>query len=107
MNNPIEKDICRILKTLEKAVDLPAFSLSDMSADELNMTEERWAKCLSMLAADKYIAGIRVYKNVMGEIRVQETTGICLTVSGLTYLRENSTMQKVLNAAKGIVELIP
>lgn len=107
MENKILKDVYRILRTLEKAADLSEFTLSDMNAEEMGMTEGRWANCLTMLAERKYIEGVSIYKNVMGEIRVKETTGIRITLDGLEYLQTNGTMQKLYRAERGIVEIIP
>ncbi len=37
------KAVYKILSTLEKAMDLPEFDLSQISAEKLGVSKERWA----------------------------------------------------------------
>lgn len=61
-----------------------------------------------MMAEAGYIAGISLKKDICDDYSVEPTgTGIHITLRGLEYLSENSIMQKLYNAAKGVVELMP
>ena len=49
---------------------------------------------------------ITIQKYVTGETNV-DAEDIRITLKGLEYLSENSIMQKMYKAAKGITDLIP
>lgn len=53
-----------------------------------------------------YIKGVTIQKYVTGETNV-DAEDIRITLKGLEYLSENSIMQKMYKAAKGITDLIP
>ncbi len=100
------KAVYKILSTLEKAMDLPEFDLSQISAEKLGVSKERWAKYLEMMVDVGYIKGIRVYRDITDEINIEDE-GIRITLKGLEYLQENSIMKKLYKSAKGIVDLVP
>ena len=100
------KAVYKILSTLEKAMDLSEFDLSQISAEKLGVSKERWAKYLEMMVDVGYIKGIRVYRDITDEINI-EYDGIRITLKGLEYLQENSIMKKLYKSAKGIVDLVP
>ena len=52
-----------------------------------------------------YIKGIRVYKDITGET-VVDNDDIRITLKGLEYLTENSIMQRIYKATKGIKDII-
>ena len=58
-----------------------------------------------MMADIGYIKGIRVYKDITGET-VVDNDDIRITLKGLEYLTENSIMQKIYKATKGIKDII-
>lgn len=100
------KAVYKILSTLEKAMDLSEFDLSQISAEKLGVSKERWAKYLEMMVDVGYIKGIRVYRDITDEINIEDD-GIRITLKGLEYLQENSIMKKLYKSAKGIVDLVP
>lgn len=53
-----------------------------------------------------YIKGVSIKKYTDGEMRV-DIESIRITLKGLEYLSENSIMQRMYNATKGITNLIP
>lgn len=99
------KFIYKILRTLESAMDYHEFDISQISAEKLGITSERWARYIEMMCDVGYIKGIRVYKDVSGDIEVEDN-GIRITLKGLEYLSENSIMQRMYKAAKGVKDLI-
>lgn len=88
------KFIYKILRTLESAMDYPEFDISQISAEKLGISSERWARYIEMMCDAGYIKGIRVYKDVSGEIEIEDN-GIRITLKGLEYLSENNIMQRM------------
>lgn len=100
------KIIYKILSALEKSMDLEECNLDSISSEALKITNERWNKYIEMLLDAGYIKGVTIQKYVTGEINV-DAEDIRITLKGLEYLSENSIMQKMYKAAKGITDLIP
>lgn len=65
--------IYKILKKLEKAMDLDEFSIDDVSAEILKISESRWAAIIEMLCENGYIAGVTVQRSADGEIQISES----------------------------------
>lgn len=63
--------VYKILSSLEAAMDCPQFDISQISAEKLKVSEERWARYIEMMIDVGYIKGVRVYENVIGETRVE------------------------------------
>lgn len=100
------KAVYKILSTLEKAMDLPEFDMSLISAEKLGVSQERYARYIEMMLDVGYIKGASIIKDITGETSI-ETHEMRITLKGLEYLQENSIMQKMYKAAKGIKEFIP
>lgn len=100
------KAVYRILSTLEKAMDLTEFDISQISADVLGVSEQRWARYFEMMADVGYIKGVRIQSAISGDLMV-EADDIRITLKGLEYLQENSVMQRIYKAAKGVKDVIP
>jgi len=98
--------VYKILSSLEAAMDCPQFDISQISAEKLKVSEERWARYIEMVIDVGYIKGVRVYENVIGETRV-EGKGIRITLKGLEYLQENSMMKRIYRTVKGVKEIAP
>lgn len=98
--------VYKILSSLEAAMDCPQFDISQISAEKLKVSEERWARYIEMMIDVGYIKGVRVYENVIGETRV-EGKGIRITLKGLEYLQENSMMKRIYRTVKGVKEIVP
>lgn len=99
------KFIYKILRTLEKAMDYPEFDISQINAEKLGISGERWARYIEMMVDTGYIKGIRIYKDTLGEIEIEDE-GIRITLKGLEYLSENTIMQRMYKTAKGITDII-
>ena len=98
--------IYKILSALEKAMDKPQFDISQISAETLKISEERWARYIEMLADTGFVKGVRIYKNICDETQIEDE-GIRITLKGLEYLTENSMMKRVYKAVKGVKEITP
>lgn len=100
------KFIYKILRALEAAMDCPEFSIEQISAEKLGISEHRWFRYIEMMTEAGYIDGVAFTKDICGDMSIRQTgTGIHITLRGLEYLSENSVMQKFYNAAKGVVEI--
>jgi len=100
------KAIYTILKSLEAAMDYPEFDISQIGHDKLKISQERWMRYIEMMVDIELIKGVRIYKNIGGALEL-ESENIRITLKGLEYLTENSIMQKLYKAAKGIKEIMP
>ena len=100
------KIISKILSVLEKSMDLENVDIERISSNNLGISQQRWNKYMEMLLDAGYIKGVTIQKYVTGETNV-DAEDIRITLKGLEYLSENSIMQKMYKAAKGITDLIP
>ena len=100
------KYIYRILKLLEKSMDLEEFDMELIGYKELDIIKPRWSRIVSMLKEQEYIQGIDVWYSLDQDYPRVKLVRPEITLNGLEYLNENSMMKKVYNAAKGIKELI-
>ena len=100
------KAIYKILTTLEKAMDCPAFDLTQISPERLGVSTERWCRYIEMMEDVGYIKGVVISEDLSGEMFV-DADNIRITLKGLEYLQENSIMHKFYLAAKGIKESVP
>lgn len=100
------KIIYKILNTLEKALDFEEFDLKTISSDKLGISEARYRKYIEMLVDSGYIKGIRVYRDLLGDIQIEEDN-VRITLKGLEYLCENTIMQRMYKLTKGIKDICP
>ena len=100
------KAVYHILSTLEKAMDITEFDTSQIRAEVIGVSEQRWARYIEMMADVGYIKGVSVNEGIYGDLLVN-IDDIRITLKGLEYLQENGIMQKMYRAAKGIKEIIP
>lgn len=100
------KAVYTILSTLEKAMDLPEFDITQIDEKALDISKERWSRYIEMMADVGYIKGVQIKHDINGNTRVCGED-IRITLKGLEYLQENSVMKKMYNIAKGIKEITP
>ena len=98
--------IYKILSSLEKSLDVEEVDPDRISPQTLGISEERWKKYIEMLVDAGYIKGVSIKKYTDGQMIVN-VEGIRITLKGLEYLSENTIMQRMYKAAKGIADLIP
>ena len=87
-------------------MDLENVDIERISSNNLGISQQRWNKYMEMLLDAGYIKGVTIQKYVTGETNV-DAEDIRITLKDLEYLSENSIMQKMYKAAKGITDLIP
>lgn len=100
------KAVYKILSTLEKSMDLPEADLDSIDHKALDISKERWCRYIEMMLDVGYIKGASVKRDISGSMRV-ECNDLRITLKGLEYLQENSIMQRMYNAARGIKEIVP
>lgn len=98
--------IYKILKALEAAMDYDEFDMSQISPEELKISQKRWDAIMEMLADNDYVKGVNVLQFAGGGrgIKVSDPR---ITLKGLEYLNDNTLMKKAANIAKGIKDSIP
>jgi hypothetical protein len=99
--------IYKILKILEKSMDLEEFEKASIGHEQLNLSEARWSRIMAMLVNEGYISGIEVWKAMECNYPRVVFVRPEITLKGLEYLNENSLMKKAANIAKGISDMIP
>lgn len=101
------KAIYKILTTLERAMDLPEFDIAEIAPEALKVSNERFCRYLEMLQDSGLVKGVNLFTDITGQMQLKNSKRIRITLSGLEYLQENSTMKKIYNAAKGVTDLLP
>lgn len=100
------KAVYKILSKLEKAMDYPEFDKSQISADALDISKERWGRYIEMMADVGYVKGVNIEYLIDGSTNV-DIEDIRITLKGLEYLQENAIMRKMYRVAKGIKDVTP
>lgn len=98
--------IYKILSALEKAMDCPEFDITQINAQSLKISEERWARYIEMLADIGLIKGVGIITNICGDT-VIKNENIRITLKGLEYLTENSIMKRIYKTLRGVKEITP
>lgn len=101
------KIIYKILKILEKSMDVEDFDKDLLSAEQLGISYARWCRIMNMLVSNDYITGVEVWNSMDCNHPKAALTRPELTLKGLEYLEENTFMKKAADLAKGIKEVIP
>lgn len=100
------KVIYQILKYLEGAMDYAEPDYTPIQAEALGLTEERWKALIKMLIKDGYVEGVTIKTYMRSTDTIVQFAPV-ITLKGLEYLHENSMMQKIMRAAKGIKDVLP
>lgn len=98
------KIIYRILKILEKAMDVEEFDQELISHTSLKISEPRWCKLMKMLVDEKNVSGVEVWNSMDCPYPKVAFVRPEITLKGLEYLESNGIMKKIAGAAKGIIE---
>ena len=97
--------IYRILKRLEGLMDVDEPDFSCFDAEHPGISPARWRALMTMLVDEGYISGVCIVRTkTMDEVLLLHPQ---ITLAGLTYLEENSLMQKAYRLAKGIKDVTP
>lgn len=99
--------IYRILKILEKSMELEEFDKNDISAESLKIPVPLWSRIIKMMYDSGYISGVEVWLTYDCSYPKVSLTRPEITLKGLEYLNDNSIMKKIANTLKGVKETIP
>ena len=99
--------IYKILRILQKAMDLEEFDRSSISAEALGLSIPKWSRLMAMLLKEGYVSGGEVWTAMECGYPQVTLARPELTLKGLEYLEENGLMKKAANLAKGIKDTIP
>lgn len=99
------KVIYKILKAFERNMDTEEPDWECIGAEQLGVSQQRWKHIIEMLVNAGYVDGIKI-------VSMADGTQVCfirprITLKGLEYLEENTLMQKVFRAMKGIKDITP
>ncbi|WP_337473401.1 YjcQ family protein [Jutongia sp.] len=95
--------IYKILRILQKAMDLEEFDSEELSAEALGLTVPKWSRLMAMLLKEGYISGGQTWNTMDCGYPKIALTRPELTMKGLEYLEENGLMKKAAGLAKGII----
>lgn len=100
--------IVRILEVLDRELDKNNPDFASITYEAIGITKERWSFILEMMQDAGLIKGISFTTG--GSNRAPIMTHIDymnITLKGVMYLAENSTVNKVIKAAKLLKDTIP
>ena len=102
------KVIYNILRYLEASLDCAELDTEPISPFRLGISRERWEQILIMMQDDGYIKGL-VLTKTLGDSRrhIAEPIEPEITLKGLEYMVNNTTIQKAARLAKGIKDAVP
>lgn len=100
------KAVYKILSQLEKDMDKERVDIDKCGPEALCVSEQRWMRYIEMMSDVGYIKGVRIVEDICGT-RNCDCDNIQITLKGLEYLQENTIMQKLYKAAKGIKDITP
>ena len=98
--------IYKILKYIEKHMDVQEFDQEHFTAKQFGISDVRFFKLLQALINDGYIAGMSA-DTLIGGFMTISIGYPALTIKGMEYLEENAMMKKAYRALKGIKEIAP
>ena len=97
------RTIYKILRILQKSMDLEEFKKNSISAETLGLSIPKWNRIMAMLLNEGYISGGETWNAMDCGYPKVALTRPELTLKGLEYLEENSLMRKAADLAKGKV----
>ena len=100
------KLIYQILTLLDKYLDDDEPDFSKLSAEHFKVTEKRFTHIMLMLYEAGYIDGIELIP-LGGNAYDFKSINPSITLCGMEYLEENTTMKKAYRLLKGVKEIAP
>lgn len=99
------KIIYRILMAIQASMDYDEFDCNSISPEVLHVSEQRRDALIAMIVEEGLVDGIEIMSTYGGNIGIKIMGKPRLTLKGLTYLEDNSTMAKASKAVKYIAEI--
>lgn len=101
------KTIYKILKNLDKYAGCEDFDYELISAKRMKLSFEKWEQLMILLQRDGYIDGI-VYTQTLSDKfpHIVEPIRPYITLKGIDFIENNSTMNKIKDDLRMIGEFI-
>lgn len=94
--------IWQILNELDLALDLNGWNpQEEMTAKKFKITENRFYRYIEMLQDAGYVKGVVIREDLTGGKDI-DLTDLTITLDGIQFLLENSTMHKIAEFAEKI-----
>jgi dihydrolipoyl dehydrogenase len=95
------KNIYRILANLLKYAGQNDFDNQLISAEKLKMSYSEWEQLMILLQKNGYVDGV-IYTQTLSDRfpKITDISHVTITLDGIEYVEENSTMKKVGDALK-------
>lgn len=100
------KVIYRILRILQKAMDVDEFDQGLISPTALGLSQQKWSRIMRMLLRNDYITGADTWESFDCPYPKVKLTRPEITLKGLEYLEDNSLMKKAAGIAKGVIDIV-
>lgn len=97
------KAVYKILKVLESAMDYEEFDSDLISPETLGITKERRDNLLIDMQEKGYIKGLNIKKYIRGGAVIIPPINPEITIDGIDFLHNNSTMKKIGDALQGFI----
>ena len=101
------KVIYKILKIIEKSMDIEEFDKENISRERFELSEPRYNRIMALLVKEGYITGVEVWNSVDCEYPRICITRPEITIKGLEYLEDNTFMKRAADIARGIKDTMP
>lgn len=101
------KTIYRILKTLLKYAGRQDFTNELISANKLGVSYEEWSYLMVLLQKSGFIEGV-IYTQTLTQRfpEIVDIDRVEITIAGIEYVEENSTMKKIGELLKEVGEIL-
>lgn len=76
-----------------------------ISPKSLGVTEDEWLNAMQMLLDEKFITGVNIRHDILGNITV-DIKNARTTLKGIQYLHDNSTMKKLAEVATDVITIL-
>lgn len=101
------KVMYKILRELEKNMGNEKFCVESISAEKMKISFEKWEQLLILMQDDGYIKGLVLSKDLSSMYRhIAEPIKPQITIKGLEYLANNSTIAKAKEMLKMAGEIV-
>ncbi|MCM1237250.1 MAG: YjcQ family protein [Ruminococcus flavefaciens] len=101
------KVMYKILRELEKNMGNEKFSVKTISAEKLKISFEKWEQLLILMQDEGYINGLVLSKDLESMYQhIVEPIKPKITMKGLDYLANNSTIAKAKEMLKMAGEIV-
>ena len=101
------KVIYRILRILQKAMDVDEFDQGMISPTALGLSQQKWSRIMRMLLLNDYITGADTWESFdcypYPKVKLTRPE---ISLKGLEYLEDNSLMKKAAGIAKGVIDIV-